>query len=357
MINKAAGAQLSGQDKGNVQVELLDSTRYAQWDAFVDSRPEATFFHTTGWKTAIESAFGHELHYLLAEIDGIVHGVLPLGHVRSFFFGNALISTPFAVYGGVVADSDSVRHALERAAEELAVRLGVDYLELRNRQAAQPSWPVKELYVTFRKEIDRDPEKNFKEIPRKQRAMVRKGIKANLESNVDQDVDRFFDIYAESVRNLGTPVFPKRYFKTLMDVFGEDSEILTITKDGRAVASVLSFYFRDQVLPYYGGGTTEARHLKANDFMYWELMRRASLRGVRVFDYGRSKREAGSYSFKKNWGFVPEPLAYQYCLVNSDKVPDISPVNPKYRLLVNMWKRLPLSVSKVLGPLVSDSLA
>ena len=338
-------------------VRGLDSSESARWDAFVESCPEATFFHRVGWKTVIETAFGHETHYLLAESEGAIEGVLPLGHVRSRLFGNALISTPFAVYGGVAATSEAARSALEQSAENLAVRLGVDYLEVRNRAARRTDWPAKQLYVTFRKEMAPDPESNLRSIPRRQRAVVRKGIDGGLKGELDVDVDRFFEVYAESVRNLGTPVFSRKYFRTLRDVFGKDCDILTVTKNGRAVASVLTFYFRDEVLPYYGGGTAEARDLKANDFMYWDLMRRSVERGFRLFDYGRSKVGSGSYRFKTHWGFEPEPLAYQYRLVRANQMPDVSPVNPRYRMMIRIWKRLPLSVTKALGPLISNSLA
>jgi FemAB-related protein (PEP-CTERM system-associated) len=193
-------------------------------------------------------------------------------------------------------------------------------------------------------------------IPRKQRAMVRKGIQAGLTSELDDGIDRFYRAYSESVRNLGTPVFGKRYFQILKEVFGADCEVLTITSGGGLVASVLSFYFRDEVLPYYGGGTDEARAVKGNDFMYWELMRRAAERGVKVFDYGRSKVGTGSYGFKKNWGFEPEPLHYEYHLVRADRVPDVNPLNPKYRLFIAAWKRLPLAVSRLIGPMIARSL-
>jgi FemAB-related protein (PEP-CTERM system-associated) len=257
----------------------------------------------------------------------------------------------------VAAVSEDARRLLEDEAERLAVDLDVDYLEMRHRRARRDDWPTKDLYVTFRKEIHADPEENLKAIPRKQRAMVRKGIGAGLSAELDGDVDRFFRAYATSVRNLGTPVYPKRYFRTLVDEFAGACDVMTIAKDGRTVASVLSFYFRDEVLPYYGGGTDEARAYKANDFMYWELMKRSGERGYRVFDYGRSKVGTGSYSFKKNWGFVPEPLPYQYRLVRAQHVPNVSPANPKYRLMVKTWQRLPLSVSTVLGPLVSRYIA
>jgi FemAB-related protein (PEP-CTERM system-associated) len=329
----------------------------ARWDRFVETCPEATFFHRAGWKGIIENVFGHEAFYLIAESSAGIEGVLPLGRVRSRLFGDALISVPFGVYGGVAALNEDARQLLEDEAERLAVELGVDYLEMRNRRAGREDWPTKELYVGFRKEIHEDPDENLKAIPRKQRAVVRKGITSGLEAELDGDVSRFFLAYATSVRNLGTPVYPKKYFQTLIDVFGDDSDILTITKDGRTVSSVMSFYFRDEVLPYYGGGTDEARALRANDFMYWELLKRSGERGCRVFDYGRSKVGTGAYSFKKNWGFAPEPLPYQYRLVKARAVPNVSPANPKYRLMVKAWRKLPVSLSTVIGPWVSRNIA
>lgn len=341
---------------GLLRVRPLRVGEESAWDAFVDQCPEATFFHRAGWKSVIERAYGHSMHYLCAEVDGAIEGVLPLGHIRSRLFGNALMSTPFAVYGGAIGATETVRTALEDAAEDLAVRLNVDYLELRTQNRTRPSWESTDLYVTFRKTLDPDPGTNLAAIPRKQRAMVRKGIKAGLRSEIDDDVERFFRAYSSSVRNLGTPVFPKKFFEILKSVFAEDCELLTITKDGETVSSVMSFYFRDEVLPYYGGGTARARELKANDFMYWELMRRACEKGVRVFDYGRSKMGTGSYSFKKNWGFEPEPLSYQYRLVKASRMPEVNPTNPKYRMLIKVWRRLPLWAANRLGPFISRSL-
>jgi FemAB-related protein (PEP-CTERM system-associated) len=229
---------------------------------------------------------------------------------------------------------------------------------MRNRYAQNKddNWESKDLYVSFQKQLDPDPEANFKAIPRKQRAMVRKGIDAGLVGSVDNDLGAFYRAYAESVRNLGTPVFSKKYFKLLREVFANESDILTIRFNGELISSVLSFYFRDQVMPYYAGGTKKARALKGNDFMYWDLMRRACEKGYRVFDYGRSKKGTGAYSFKKNWGFEPEPLTYEYYLVSLEKMPDISPMNPKYQYFIRVWQKLPLSISMMIGPVVSKNL-
>jgi FemAB-related protein (PEP-CTERM system-associated) len=217
-------------------------------------------------------------------------------------------------------------------------------------------WPGKDLYVTFRKTIDPDVEANMLAIPRKQRAMVRKGIKEELRVEVDERVDRHYDIYSESLRNLGTPPFSRSYLRVLKDVFGENCEIVSILKGGQVVASVLNFYFRDEVLPYYGGGTREARTVAGNDFMYWSVMERARQRGCRLFDYGRSKRGTGAFDFKANWGFEPEQLYYEYFLVKRQEMPNLSPSNPKYGKAIALWRRLPLKLTQLIGPPVAKYL-
>jgi FemAB-related protein (PEP-CTERM system-associated) len=193
-------------------------------------------------------------------------------------------------------------------------------------------------------------------IPRKQRRMVRKGTKSGLTYEIDAGVDRFYPVYAESVRNLGTPVFAKRYFQSLKEQFPNDCEVLTVLDNGRPLASVLSFYFRDEVHPYYGGGVRGARDLAANDFMYWMLMQHACRRGYRVFDFGRSKCGTGSYDFKRHWGFEPEPLFYEYHLLGRSDIPEFNPLNPKYRAFIALWRRLPLPLVNLLGPPIAQDL-
>jgi FemAB-related protein (PEP-CTERM system-associated) len=190
----------------------------------------------------------------------------------------------------------------------------------------------------------------MKAIPRKQRAMVRKGIQNGLTSVLDDAPDRLHRVYAESVRNLGTPVFSRRYFRILLEAFADCTDIVTILDGEAPIASVMNFYWRDEVLPYYGGGTTAARGRAANDFMYWEVMRRAAARGYRLFDFGRSKLGTGSFAFKKNWGFTPAPLHYRFHLRSGTEIPEINPLNPKYRLFIAAWKRLPLPVANAIGP-------
>ncbi|WP_421621950.1 FemAB family XrtA/PEP-CTERM system-associated protein [Alkalilimnicola ehrlichii] len=339
-----------------VQVCTLTPEAIPRWDAYVTACPEATFFHRAGWAEVIRRAFGHPTLFLFAEREGQIVGVLPLARVKSLLFGHSLISLPFCVYGGIVADDPGAARALDEAARAEAADQGVDHLEYRHRRPYHPDWPTKDLYVTFRKPIEPEVEANMNAIPRKQRRMVRKGIKAGLTSEVDTDETRFFPVYAGNVHRMGTPVFSRRYFRILKAVFGDDCEYLTVTRDGQPVASVLSFYFRDEVLPYYGGGTPLAREVAGYDFMYWELMRRGCEAGYRLFDFGRSKRGTGSFSFKKNWGFEPEPLHYEFELHRGDAVPDNNPLNPKYQRLIRWWQRLPLPVANAIGPYVVRNL-
>jgi FemAB-related protein (PEP-CTERM system-associated) len=336
-------------------VQYLDKGRRGDWDAFVREHPDGTFYHLSGWQDVIGEFLGHPTYYMYVERDGQIEGVLPIARVRSWLFGDALISMPFLVYGGVIADTEQAASTLISAASELADELGVDYLELRHR-SPRTEWPTKNTYVTFRKEISSDPEENLKAIPRKQRAMVRKGIKAGLDAEMDANAHRLYDVLSECKRNLGTPFFSRAYLQQIADTFGDECEILTVTHEGDSVASVMSFRFRDEILPYYGGGASRAREFSANDFLYWQVMERAAQEGVRIFDYGRSRVDTGPYSFKKHWGFEPEPLSYKYYLVRATEIPQLDPDNKRYNALINAWKRLPLTVSRVVGPPIARRL-
>jgi FemAB-related protein (PEP-CTERM system-associated) len=252
------------------------------------------------------------------------------------------------VLADALADARELPVAADRTVHSL-IEMGDNY--------AASGWLTRpDLYVTFRKRIEADHDKNLKSIPRKQRAMVRKGIQNGLRSVIHRDVRQLHGIYAESVRNLGTPVFSRRYFAMLAEIFGSDCDILTVLDGDNPIAAVMNFYFRDEVLPYYGGGITFARQRAANDFMYWEVMRRAADRDCHLFDFGRSKLGTGAFDFKKNWGFVPEHLCYRYKLAPGAAIPDHNPLNPKYRLFIAGWKRLPLAVANAIGPSIVRGL-
>jgi FemAB-related protein (PEP-CTERM system-associated) len=334
------------------------ANEFVEWDAFVRSTPGGSPFHLTAWKRAVQSAFGHRPHYLMAAGGAGLEGVLPLFEVRGLSGGRGLVSVPYGVYGGVCAATEEACSALVGAARDLAGRIGAGYVELRHRvQQEIDGLPTKGLYVTFARAISGNDEENLNAIPRKQRRMTRQGVKHGLQAEFGlQHLDAFWHVYAESVRDLGSPVFPRRLFRAIAHEFGKDCEVLTIWKDGRMVSGVLSLLYEGEILPYYGGARAEALPYAVNDFMYWELMSHAAKIGCRTFDFGRSREGTGAYHFKRHWGFEPVPLPYQYILTAGHEMPNLSPSNPKMRLAVETWKRLPLPLTKIVGPLATRYL-
>lgn len=344
-----------------VQVDLIDirEPRAAEeWNAFVRAHDGGTAFHLTHWAQAINDAYGYATPYLRARRGQEIVGVLPLTHVRSALFGKSLVSNAFAVYGGPLADDADAHAALDAEAWALAQKFGVPALEYRNQSRLRPDWTAKaETYVTFRRPLAASEDDNLKAIPRKQRAEVRRSLTFDLETRIDQDFDRHFAVYAQSVRNLGTPVFPKRWFEAILNAYGPDADVLTVCKDGQPLSSVLSLYYNGEVAPYYGGGVFDARKWRANDHMYWQLMLHAANRGCTSFDFGRSKVGTGAFDFKKNWGFEPTPLVYEYRLADGHAMPDLNPLNPKYRMMTEVWSRLPLPLANFFGPFIARGLA
>jgi FemAB-related protein (PEP-CTERM system-associated) len=347
-----------------MRIRFYENADRQRWNAFVEGHPQGTPFHRIAWKDVVERAFGHRSVYLLAEEGGAVArpgrivGVLPLFEIRSVLFGRYLVSVPFAELGGPLAQDVGTAQALVDQAAALCRREGLDYLELRNREPLD-GYPVKTLYANFSRALAPNPDDNLKAIPRKSRRMVRVGMKAGLRSDTGhQWLDTFYDILAANYHRLGTPIFPKKFFRHFLAAFGRHADILVVrTAEGRPVAAVLSFFFRDTVMPYYAGSLVEYRALAPNDFMYWELMRRSCLAGYRRFDFGRSKKGSGSYAFKVHWGFEPKPLAYQYVLHRMATMPDLSPANPAYQWKIALWRKLPGWAARLLGPPVARYLA
>ncbi len=329
--------------------------------AFVAQCADATVFHRPEWLSAVEAACGHDTHVLLAETAGDIVAMLPLNAVHSPLFGRALVSTGFAVDGGVIGDPAQTQ-PLADAALRLAARLSCPCVELRGGALPEGAgWHHKtDSHAGFVMPLAADDDAQLTAIPRKQRAEVRKGLGNAMTVQIGRSAaDRamHYAVYAESVRNLGTPVFPRALFDAVLDSFGDDADILTVRDGDRAVASVLSLYHRGAVMPYWGGGIADARRLRANDVMYYALMCHARQKGCDRFDFGRSKTDSGAYHFKRNWGFAPRPLAYAQWSADGVPARDINPLSPRYRARIVLWQKLPLAIANRLGPLIAAGLA
>ncbi len=342
-------------------VDIRADDERARLDAFVRAQEQATPFHLPAWSLGVARGCGQTSHTLIAEhADGSLVGMLPLTEVRSPLFGKALVSNGFAVGGGVLATDQAAVPALASAAWALAERLGCPTLELRGGPIPAEGWQVDTTtYLGFARDLAASDADELLAIPRKQRAEVRKALDADLEISVGcapANRAAHYAVYAESVRNLGTPVFPKRLFRAVLDQFGDDADILTVRADGQPVASVLSLYFNGTVYPYWGGGTHAARGLRANDRMYFALMAHARARGCTRFDFGRSKAGTGPAAFKKNWGFEGVPLPYAKRAAPGTQAREINPLDPRYSRKVELWKKLPLWLANQVGPHISRGL-
>jgi len=332
------------------EADLADRSEAARIDAFVRATAASTPFHLTGWSRAVERGCRQRARYLVAEgASGAIRGVLPLTEMRHPLFGRALVSAGFAVDGGILGDAAAV---LAAGAWALAERIGCPSVELRGG-AAPAGWDVDEAsYLGFARALAADDEAELLAIPRKQRAEVRRSLGFDLDVSVGRGFGEHYRIYAESVRNLGTPVFPATLFRAVAEEL--DADVLTVAHAGVPVASVLSLYHGGTVYPYWGGGTGAARGLRANDRMYFALMAHARGRGCTRFDFGRSKTGSGAAAFKKNWGFAPEPR--RYATRSTGQRREVNPTNPKYAAMVAGWKRLPLPVANIVGPWLARGL-
>jgi FemAB-related protein (PEP-CTERM system-associated) len=339
--------------------DLGDAAERARLDSYVAAHPGGGLFHRPQWSLGVERGCGQSAHYLVAERPGHgLVGVLPLTDMRSILFGRALVSAGFGTGGGILADDEAVADALLRAGEALADRLGCASLELRGGPLPGDYSVRDDVYAGFAMDLPQGEDAILKAIKRRHRGVRRAralGLKARI-GTAPGDRSEFFTVYGESMRNLGSPIFPPSLFDSMLELFGDEADILTILDGDSPVASVLSFYFKGVAYPYWGGGTKAARDCFGHELMYFEAMCNASRRGCTRFDFGRSKVGTGNYSFKVNWGLAPEPLRYGIRTAPGTAPRDLNPLSPKNRLKVEAWKKLPLFVSNRLGPLVARGL-
>jgi FemAB-related protein (PEP-CTERM system-associated) len=324
----------------------------ASWDAFVDAHAHRTPFHLIAWKQTIEAVFPYEAHYLMATEAGRIRAVLPLFLVTNRLMGRVLLSTPFAVYGGILADSAEARDALAGHAADLARNSTVDYLELRNAYPEQRAGftPVSR-YVTFTHQTVRtDSEQLLADLSKKLRNMIRKSLKFSYSWRTTKDLRAFYELMARNYRRLGTPIFPRRFFAAILENFGPLVDLRETLLDGKVVAASMNFLYGGEMHTYYAASDRNALHAAPNNYMYFELLLWAARHGFARFDFGRSKFETGHFEFKRQWLTEMRELPYEVLLVNRQDMPNITPKNPKFKGALAVWARLPLPITKIAGP-------
>jgi len=330
----------------------------ATWTRFVDAHRDASVYHMYRWRDVFERAFGHRTEYLMARRGRIVVGVLPLVEFRSWWFGRFMVSLPFVNYGGVLAVEREAARALLETAHRLAAERGLAHVELRHRDPQFPGSPSKSHKVAMKLALAGDPDAMWSALDRKVRNQVRKAEKSDLSCAIggEELVDEFYPVFATNMRDLGTPVYAKKFFTEVVSIFHERTTVFVVRKGTQAIGAGIAIRHRESVEMPWASSLKAYRALCANNLLYWSVIKHAIATGARTFDFGRSTPDEGTYHFKKQWGAEAESLCWEYALTNGRSVPDQSPKNPKFALAIRMWKRLPLAVAGLVGPPIVRSI-
>ncbi len=337
-----------------MEIRPFQSKDRRSWDNYVWNHPHGSPFHLIAWKNSIEETFGFPSHYLAAWEGKEIRGLLPLSAVRNFLMGKVLLSAPFAVYGGILADTDQVRQAIFAHVKALAESTEVNYVELRNAYPEQcVGLPKTSRHVTFTHPVGQGPEAIMNAAAPSVRNKIRKALRHPYASRQTSDITAFEELYAKNLRRLGTPVLPRSHFSVLMRNFHEIASIREVTLEGKVVAASFNFCFRDQVHTFYAAADPELLAKAPNNFLYFDNMRWAGENGFAIFDFGRSKKTSGQFEFKRHWGTTMRELPYEILLVKDKELPNFSPNNPKFDMPIKLWQRLPLGLTRALGPSLS----
>ncbi len=325
----------------------------APWDRYLDGHPEALNYHRFGWRRVLTESFGHTAHYLMAhDTDGAVRGILPLVHLNSLLFGNVLVSLPFVNYGGILADSPEAAAALLEGAVGVRDRLGAAHLELRHLRELPLGLACKQHKVTMLLPLAPDVDTQWRQFNAKLRNQVRKAQKSGLTVRWGgaELLDDFYEVFTRNMRDLGTPVYGRRLFETVLATFPHSARIIGVYLDDKAVAAGLASWYRSTLEIPWASSNKEFKNLCPNNLLYWEAISYAIRQGFQIFDFGRSTPGEGTFRFKEQWGALPHPLQWQYALKSGAVLPELSPHNPKFDLAIRVWRRLPLWTTRLLGP-------
>jgi FemAB-related protein (PEP-CTERM system-associated) len=342
-----------------VPVTVHETSDAVRWDAFVDQHPDATGYHLWAWKGVFERVFGHRSIYLTAERDGVTTGVLPLVAFRSAIFGRFLVSLPFVNYGGVLASDEASANALVARAASIARELRASHVELRHRSRRFEGLTPKEHKVSMLLPLAESADALWTALDRKVRNQVRKAEKSGLTPDAAgaETLKDFYDVFAHNMRDLGTPVYSRRFFQDVLATFPDRASLVVVREAGsrRPVATALTWRWRDTVEVPWASSLREFNAMAPNNLLYWTIIQRAIAGGASVLDFGRSTPGEGTFHFKRQWGAEPLPLCWEYDLIDGG-LPDQSPKNPKFGLAIRMWKQLPVPIANAIGPRIVRSI-
>lgn len=306
------------------------------------------------WLAILGCGLRHDPYCIVATEGEELVGMLPLAYVRSLLFGRFLVGLPYVNVGGVLAEHSAAACGLVDRAVELADRLDVRYLELRHEQPLEHPGlgPKLTSKVHMRLRLPQTSDALWSSFKPKVRNQIRKGEKSGLSVHWGQlgQLDAFYDVFAENMRDLGTPVFGRRLFEEILLRFPDDAELCVVrAPDGLAIGGAVLLHGPEFTEVPSASTLRRFNATNANMLMYWNLLCRAIERGRSAFDFGRSTLDSNTYRFKKQWGAEPSPAIWQYC-VRRGSIGDVRPENSRYRQMIRVWQRLPVRLTRWIGP-------
>jgi FemAB-related protein (PEP-CTERM system-associated) len=335
-----------------------DDAQAEAWDAYVAGCPTASFYHLWAWRALNRLEFGHRT-WAYAAMDGArIVGVFPVTQLKTLLFGRLACSMPFVNYGGPAADSPAIDAALLAEAERQSVRDKLKYLEVRSIRLLPGDYPVTSHKISLTVDVPADADEMWKGFHTSHRQAIRKAQKAGFESRQGgrELLNDFYAVLEESWRDLGTPFYDKRYFERLFDALGSRLAITVVYLDGEVAAAEMHGHFRDTGEGLWLGMRDKFRRLYVGYVLYWEILRRAAERGIRTFHLGRSTADSGAEAFKKKWNAYPKPLYWYYCGLQGRPMPALNVSNPKYQRAIALWRKLPLNVTREIGPPIARGI-
>lgn len=341
-----------------VSIQYLTDTSPDRWDAFLASQPAASFYHLSGWRTINQQQFGHDTYYLSAENAGIIRGVLPLVLIQSRLFGRILCSLPFVNYGGAVAVNRETEEGLIQEAISISQEVRADYLELRSPHELASNLPASRHKVSMTLQLDKDPDLLWKGFASKHRTSIRRVYKHGVEVQAGSKelLNEFYLVLSEAWRALGTPIYRRRYFQEILELFPDKTRIFVCRHEGRPIAVAMNGEFNGIVEGLWLGTRPEARRLQASYVLYWEMIKDARERGFSQFHLGRSSVQSGGENFKRKWNAESKQLYWYYHMPRGGPLPQLNVDNPKFQLAIAAWRRLPLKLTTVFGPWFARSI-
>ncbi len=342
-------------EAGGARVEIgeLAPGREAEWDAFVAAHPEASHYHRAGWRDVIRAAFGHSTFLRVARREGRIAGVLPVVRFANPIFGRYLVSMPYLNRGGILAADPDAARALLDDARALVQATGSASCELRHASPIDPSLPRRDEKVSMSLDLSPGADALWDAVGAKVRNLVRKAEKAGLAARAGdpgKDFAAFYDLFAENMRDLGTPVYSPRFFREVLRVFPDSTRLSLVESPAGPAAAALCVTHGRFTEIHWAASKRALLAQSPNMLLYWEAISWAARSGLETFCFGRSTEDSGPYRFKKQWGAVPRRLAWEYLLAPGESPPKLNPSNPKYRAAVAAWKKLPVGVSRIVGP-------